>query len=380
MNLKMETSPVKRVKSRILDLIKMPEKINIGMLSWTGRGLYVHMNDIMRIYEKNNDEYISYYRRPRHPEQIVSTEEPTEALNSTAIVMQGPLIKDRDFTYETVRFYDKIFPGAIVIVSTWTDEDADLISRLRRLNNCEVVLNDYPEYCGVINVNYQAVSTLGGIKRAQELRREYVWKTRADYRFLRKGSIDYMVELMEIFPIASGISYQKKRIVGSASRMYRAWWVMDQYNFGLTEDMYRYWDHKLVKKNLTTPLVFAYLRKNHITWNDRVRKNLAAETSIVLDYFERMEGKRPEVSLKAYWEKLKGNYILLSHDELSPCFGKDSVDYQYDYGEWMHLYIKGDTADKLDSCMWDFQKWIALYRGKLNYQERYEKIGEKNTY
>lgn len=371
---------VKQIKRKILNLMKFPEQINIGLLSRKKNGLLFHMNDIMRIYEKNTDEYMSYYRRPKYPEQIVSVEEPTDALRNSAIIMQGPLMHIDDFTFETVRFYDKIFPGAVVIISTWENEDKTLIERLEALDNCIVVLNQYPSCSGVLNVNYQVTSTLGGIKKARELGKIYSWKTRCDYRFYRKGSIDYMVEIMDLFPVDVKADYQTKRIVCGAGHMYRAWWVMDQFSFGLTEDMYQYWNYTLVNKNIKTVPVFNYLEKNHVTWNDRVRKNLAAETSIVLDYFKRMEGRCLDVTVKEYWEKLRENYIILSCEELNPYWVKDEYGSKYDEAEIRHIYIRGDTSDKLNSCMWDFQKWIALYRGKLVYRKEFEKIGEKNTY
>lgn len=52
-------------------------------------------------------------------------------VDNLAIVMQGPIRKEDNFTYNTVKYYRDIYPNAKVIVSTWIDEDANDIEKYR---------------------------------------------------------------------------------------------------------------------------------------------------------------------------------------------------------------------------------------------------------
>ena len=57
--------------------------------------------------------------------------------------MQGPIRKEDNFTYNTVKYYRDIYPNAKVIVSTWIDEDANDIEKIQELG-ATIVLNEKP--------------------------------------------------------------------------------------------------------------------------------------------------------------------------------------------------------------------------------------------
>ena len=365
----------KIIVTTTLKACHIPVKISFKILkhtNWTE----MYLSEFMREYERNYPYYISYIKRPKYAKQYVSIEEPDEFTKNTAIIMQGPLRKEDNYTVETVKFYHKIYPGATVIVTTWKDEDPRVISELRRQPDCIVVLNEYPQYSGVLNVNYQAWSTFNGIKKAKELGLEYAWKTRADHRYLRKGAIRFMCGLLEQYPVDESVGYQKKRIVTAAAFLFRPYWNADQWNFGQIDDLYHYWNHDLVKKNLTTPMVFGYLRRRHIKWVDRTRKHLEAETSILLDYLRRMEGKEPQMTVKEYWKRIKNQFVVVSRGELLQHWIKDEYGSKYDESLMSGIYFADDTEDKCNSYIWDYEMWLALYQGKLKYKVSYEKYKE----
>ncbi len=88
--------------------------------------------------------------------------------NKIAIVVQGPIIIKNDFTFETLKLYINIFPNAIVILSTWDDQSVRVISKIRDLG-IRVIINKYPKYSGIGNVNYQIISTINGLVKAESL-------------------------------------------------------------------------------------------------------------------------------------------------------------------------------------------------------------------
>ena len=93
-------------------------------------------------------------------------------MEKTAIIMQGPLVREDDFTLETVKIYEKLFPGTVIIVSTWEDSAEEYVKKLSELSNCIVLLNEPPKFSGILNLNMQVVSTLAGIKKAKELEKD----------------------------------------------------------------------------------------------------------------------------------------------------------------------------------------------------------------
>ena len=74
--------------------------------------------------------------------------------------MQGPLMADYDFTYETLLIYLKTFlsnnANVIIILSTWENENPSLLARIKELG-IEVVLSE-PVEGGVANLNKQIVT------------------------------------------------------------------------------------------------------------------------------------------------------------------------------------------------------------------------------
>lgn len=42
--------------------------------------------------------------------------------------MQGPLVRERSFTLETLRLYRKPSPEPLLVLSTWDNEDTDPIA------------------------------------------------------------------------------------------------------------------------------------------------------------------------------------------------------------------------------------------------------------
>ena len=340
--------------------------------NWTG----LYLSTIMREYERNYPYYMAYIIRPKNADQVVSIEESDTYTETTGIIMQGPLKQENNFTVETVKLYAKMYPGATVIISTWNNENAKIIEELKSQPNCIVVQNDYPQYSGILNVNYQAWSTLNGIKKAKELGLKYVWKTRADHRYLRKGAVRHMRLLLEEFPVDENVKYQRKRIVTAAAYLFRPYWNMDQWNFGYIDDMYDYWNHDFVQKDIKSREVTEYLKKNHVKWIDRTRKHLEAETSILLDYFRRMEGKEPELTVKEYWRRLSAQFIVVGKGEFFQQWIKDEFGSKYDETMMSGIYIADDTTEKCNSYIWDFGMWLALYKRELVYKEEYEKFKE----
>ena len=330
------------------------------------------------------DQYYSLYTRPKYADQVISVESETDAQSRTAIIMQGPLIAKDDFTLETVKIYEKLYPGTTVIVSTWEGENPKIIEQLQRLHSCEVLVNKRPEFSGVLNLNYQVASTVAGLKRAKKLGKEYAFKSRCDFRFLRIGLINYFVALCKAFPVDTAVPYQKQRIIVGGDVLassFRAFWVADRFSFGTLEDMLAYWDYELDEVDRPRP-VMAKLKEEapDKTWKAVTEAGLCAEPRIIRNYIMRMEGKEPECTVKEYWEILKKQFITLSFEETGASWQR-GIDPPLVDTEWQGIYYgQNDSADKCLCYNWDFVKWFSLYRGNLQYKPEYEAFQETNSH
>lgn len=159
-----------------------------------------------------------------------------------AIVMQGPVIKKADFTFETLKLYRKVYPGIKIILSTWNDTDETVIEKISKLN-IHILKSELPAFPGDSNINYQLKSTIAGLKNLDESKVKYVLKTRTDQRIYSASDyLNFMSGILESFPVSSGPL--KKRLIVSNLNMFRnrKYTVSDMFMFGTLSDMKIFWD------------------------------------------------------------------------------------------------------------------------------------------
>ena len=164
----------------------------------------------------------------------------------TAIVMQGPLMLDYRFTYETLAIYQKTIlnnnPNVVLILSTWENEDAHEIECIKGLGVEVVQSPDVGFSWG--NLNRQITSTMAGLKRANELGCKYVIKTRTDQRFYAPNIIEFLFNILKTFPLDKTAKCVKNRLVSLSFNSFknRLYGVSDMFLFGALDDVTRYWN------------------------------------------------------------------------------------------------------------------------------------------
>ena len=323
--------------------------------------------------EQSGKEYLSVYKYPKYAEDVVSIEEETEIQRQSAIIMQGPLEKEDNFTLNTVKIYKKLFPGVLVIVSTWENEDQEYISMLRNEANCKVVCSAPPKHSGILNLNYQITSTIAGIREAEIEGRQYVFKSRCDNRIYKRGVFEFLYSCIHEYPVYESVAYQKYRIVAGGeprNSMFRPLWFTDQYGYGYIEDMKKYWNYTQLEVDITREEVWKEIMEKKMTWNERTEGNLAAEVCIMKDYFNRMEGRIPECCVKEYWKIVDRQFITVSRADVGLFWFK--YDERHDESRRQGLYFSEDDDTKCLSYNWDFQLWLLVHNGSLEYKEKYE--------
>ena len=138
----------------------------------------------------NKDSYYRYELLWKHQCDSLKAH---HGFNSYAIVMQGQIAKDDSFTESTLYHYRKMYPDATIILSTWDDEPADIISRLES-KGIICLCNEYPEKenYGRGNLNLQLINTKNGVVLAAKRSEiKYILKTRTDQRIYMNNFLQY---------------------------------------------------------------------------------------------------------------------------------------------------------------------------------------------
>lgn len=311
---------------------------------------------------QDKEHYVSYFlqlKNKTHSNKLIYT---IEKLHF-AIVLQGPIRVEDNFTFNTAMFYKENYPNAVVIVSTWNNEPEEEINRLKNAG-IDVVLCHKPENCGHKNVNLQLITSYAGITRAQELGCEFTCKTRTDQRLDRSNIFEFFANLIKKFPTCQP-TLQRGRIIFlgmNYGTLFIPYFMSDFLYFGYTEDMV---------KLMGVPLDE---RKNFKIGTDVTRYKLAEsldppEIYILYKYLESI-GCDNEISIKQYWEFVKN---------MSICVGRRDVDLvwpkyedMYEKNTYYGDYSPKNNSIRLTTENFDFVTWFNLYSGTFLYKDEYE--------
>jgi hypothetical protein len=264
-----------------------------------------------------------------------------------AIIIQGPLNLKDDFTLETVRLYKKIFQGAHIILSTWSDEPSHMLKMIES-EGVELVLSERPEDFGIYNINLQIVSAASGIRRAKELGYRYSIKTRTDQRIYRYDLFDYFESLMTQFPLKEGLKQNKRLITWSfGTCKYRLYGLSDFFMFGDTNDMLNYWDADFYKKGIEK-----YANLDNTNMPPLIGEvPIVAEIYLFVKYLEKIE-LRVDWSLKQYWEVLRDYFCVVDGTSMDVFWDK-----YFKMSE--HRYIR--NYENTNHRAMEFSDWLQLF-------------------
>ena len=315
--------------------------------------------------------YVSYQIKPKDTTEIPILSG-LEQSHSFAIVLQGPICIKDEMTYNTVRFYKQTYPYANIIISTWVDEAEENVKRLAELGTI-IVRNEKPSNNGFWNVNYQIVSSLAGIKKAQELGCEFAVKTRTDQRVCKPFIFDTMLSSTQLFPSVS--EKQRSRIAtldGFGCGMFFPYHTCDFLYLGYTEDLIQLFsipldlrvDDMNIRRNL-----------NYLTRHQLSEQMLPPEIYIMKHYCMDVLGFCCKDTVESYWHVVK-NYLI--------CYGMKDVDLMWDKYNCLYdlnrytfsYYGRSDSHDRLSTMCFDFFNWLNLYMGNIKYDKHYEKYAD----
>ncbi len=314
---------------------------------------------------RSSDQFLTYTQRPKFSRQITDQAEPEPDAEPMAIVMQGPIATQDDFTLETLRLYRRNMPGVRLILSTWNDTpEADLAPV--RAEGVEVVLSDKPGVAGLFNINMQLVSAGAGIAKAHADGAMWIMKTRTDQRLYRPNVMGFLAAFARSFPAGGGFKQTHRIIgVGHGTLKFAPYHVTDQTVFGHADDMVRYWTPGL----RTDPLpdhwpaaldkIYAQIPIGELC------RHGAAESYIASRYLERI-GRQLDWSLVDSWAAYRDCFAFVDYATTDFFWHKVQTG---TFREFINLYDRVWTRNELT-----FADWTLLYAGQVTptAAEKYE--------
>lgn len=309
------------------------------------------------------DMYVYYRIFPKYTSDI-----PVKSIYNSAeqlaILLQGPICYIDNMTFESVKFYKNTYKNSKIIVSTWDDEKENALKKLEKMGAI-VVKSPKPSKSGVLNVNYQVVNTLAGIKKAKELGVQYIAKTRTDQRICKPFVLNSIWTMTEAFPPEN--DKQRRRITalpGHYGNMFLPYFMSDFFYFGHIDDIEKLFSVKPDERD-------AFKMPDNATKRDYAEKMYPPEVYLLRNYAVSYLGSSGECTVKEHWNILK-NYFI--------CLDKSMVDIftpKYDYCRSENighgLYFKQDNEEHNETMGFGYANWLNLYSGKLNYSAEYEK-------
>lgn len=339
---------MRNIKKTILNKIIKYLRINIETVS------DLFFNEI----EKQEKISITYHKRPQYSDDVNSLSYPWSKETKMAIIIQGPIIKENDFTIETIKIYEKHFPDDLIILSTWNDEDRDYLKKCPT-GNVKIIYNKRPDNPGISNVNYQIASSFAGVTLAKENNYQYVLKTRTDQRLYAPNIKEFFFNILQVFPLNLGYN-QKCRIIGVSLNTfkYRPYGLSDMTLFGHIDDMLMYWsvDHDpRIPRQINAPIMKEFM-------DERI-----CEIYLFTKFLERI-GREVKWTLADSWNAFTNHTCIVDKESLDLYWPK----YQK-YREFRYLGYSGvTTRDELS-----FRDWLSLYTRMNRIEPVFEEIIDK---
>lgn len=279
---------------------------------------------------------VSRLKKPDTSEPVLTTE------TRVAVVMQGPLRLEDDFTLETVRYYRHTMPGSAIIVSTWKDENAAALAAIEAAGGI-VVASDHPEHPGSGNINRQIRSTAAGLAAARELGFEFSLKTRTDSRIYSYHVLDFLTGLVGSFPLRVETQQRGRiAILDFATRLFVPNHPADLLMFGRTSDLATYWGGPESRE----PEREKRPKNVGMVSDERTPEVYACES-----YLKRI-GYPYERTIASWWRTLAELFVVVDRNAIDHFWPK------YGYAQ-EHRARADDPARAMSLCT--FRDWVNLY-------------------
>ena len=317
---------------------------------------------------QNDRFHVAFHMMPKEAVKSLEMYEEYKKINF-AIVIQGPIYAEDNFTLNTVKFYKAMYPNAKILVSTWDDEKEEVLELLRE-SGAIIVKSKKPDYSGNLNVNYQLVSARAGLLKARELGCEYLIKTRTDQRICKDYVFYSIISMLDRFPCSENQN-QKSRIFILAvnyGNMFTPYFMSDFLYAGRSEDVINVFSIPLDERE-------QFQIDYNASRREQSRSMHPPEIYIMKHYLKDILGRECEDTVEQYWKAIKECFICMSMKDVGLLWPKYDIKYELNffYGD----YFSGENIPTNSEMGFDFINWFNLYCGVLKYKKEYEKFADE---
>ena len=299
------------------------------------------------LIDATKDNYLTYHLRPKNSENF-NLESTCKINEKIAIIIQGPILEKFLFLKNTLNIYKKIFKNSIIVISTWENENKDLINSLKD-ENIFILFNKEPQK-SQSNIDHQIISTNRALKFAQEKGVKYSLKTRADIRIHKNNLETFLISLIKTFPPKNNELINSRIIAPSLITFrYRLYSLSDIVLFGETTDLLKYFKNESFRDGLK---ILGLGEKNLI-------KNFTPVVAEIFLCSRLIQNINGQVlwNLEDWWNSLKNYFCIIDNSALDLFWYKYDWDYEY---RFLRTY-----SDKFSRAI-DFQDWLSLYNNFEN--------------
>jgi len=306
-----------------------------------------------RLFQKNS--YITERYRP-----IIVNRVDKNLLDNTsdvAILMRGEVINNDEFTKNTLKMYRINYPKAPIYLSTWDYcIDNNLVSFLQN-HNIKLIASKFKKpKVGYKNNNLQITGNEKGLELIIKDNIKYSLSTRTDQRLYSTNILLYLKNLISIYPYekSSNRDHQVNRLVAMSfdTFMFRLYGLGDMFLFGLTKDVYNYWnnskDTRIFKKDF-------YNKPQSLK---SIAKLRLVEVYFMTEFLKR-NGHDINWSFKDHLEVLKKRFIIIDSHSLDFFWPKYSF-FEERYKDFEDIRYK--EISHLD--------WLLIQKDKLKFDEK----------
>jgi hypothetical protein len=279
----------------------------IRLISWSRAGYVKRLQALLKyLLERVGEESDSWVTVRQHRKfPVIAPAITTTTRHRAAMVIQGPLRTDDQFTTTTLAMYRQTIPGVELILSTWPDASTEALDQARRLG-AHVVISDPPENPGPYNLNHQIRSTRAGLEYARRLGHRWAIKTRTDTRCDALQFTDMIFEQLATLPPVWAGQRSRIAILDLVTRKFVPSHPSDILMAGDLEELLRYWSLPLQDSKASS----APLRQT-----DQLFDEPLPETTLCKQYLRTM-GYPQDGSITAWWSALAELFLVIDRSSL----------------------------------------------------------------
>lgn len=296
-------------------------------------------------------DFVTIVVRPKNNYQkMVALDSATE---DVAILIQGPIVRECDFTINTIKLYKEYFPRSPVVFSTLdhlTQIEKDNISAL----GVTIIICNKPVVTGFLNFNLQRETVLKGLNAVNKLGVTKVIKTRSDQRIYSRFAISFLNASLIQFPSKNTTACKGRIFLLSTTTLANfPLHVCDMFQFGYLQDVVNFWSIPAHEESVNRESFASKMANKILVREALIQKTTIPEVSLGRSYATMLYGEQSigDPSL-TYHRMLQEVIGVVDQGQLDLCWPKyNSFEVSQDYRvPWI--------LERLT-----FEKWVALYAG-----------------